>query len=231
MSDNGILSGLTKVVAEVGKVPIKSVHIVIREARGLHFMFGGEQRAGIQARRGRLKLWKSCHDAVDRPRLPPAAARLLAAWALAACETTGLGTATEAAKPVEPPMTHTRAAEQCWMSTEKGSAGMSLDKRADLVDKCIDAEDEGGLRHRRAGARARGEKAGPAEAKKKKPDAAADEPRKRRPAKKAARRERQKTRSRTPRRPTRSPDAAAGQAAPPLAGRLRPYHHPYSQAA
>ena len=29
MSDNGILSGLTKLVAEVGKVPIKSVHIVI----------------------------------------------------------------------------------------------------------------------------------------------------------------------------------------------------------
>ncbi len=37
-----LASGLTKVVAEVGKVPIKSVHIVIREARGLHFMFGGE---------------------------------------------------------------------------------------------------------------------------------------------------------------------------------------------
>ena len=57
--------------------------------------------------------------------------------ALAACETTGLGTTTEAAKPVELPMTHTRAAEQCWMSTEKGAASMSLDKRADLVDKCI----------------------------------------------------------------------------------------------
>jgi len=37
-----LASGLTKVVAEVGKVPIKSVHIVIREGRGLHFMFGGE---------------------------------------------------------------------------------------------------------------------------------------------------------------------------------------------
>ena len=60
-----------------------------------------------------------------------------AAVALAACETTGLGTTTEAAKPAEPPMTHTRAAEQCWMSTEKGAASMSLDKRADAVDKCI----------------------------------------------------------------------------------------------
>src|SRR5450830_1740093 len=37
-----LASGLTKVVAEVGKVPIKSVYIVIREGRGLHFMFGGE---------------------------------------------------------------------------------------------------------------------------------------------------------------------------------------------
>ena len=37
-----LASGLTKVVAEVGKVPIKSVHIVIGEGRGLHFMFGGE---------------------------------------------------------------------------------------------------------------------------------------------------------------------------------------------
>jgi phenylpyruvate tautomerase PptA (4-oxalocrotonate tautomerase family) len=30
------------VVAEVGKVPVKSIHIVIREGRGLHYMFGGE---------------------------------------------------------------------------------------------------------------------------------------------------------------------------------------------
>ena len=70
-------------------------------------------------------------------------------------------------------MTHTRAAEQCWMSTEKGAASMSLDKRADLVDKCIDAEDEGGLRRGRAGARNR-KPAATAEAKKKKPDAAAE---------------------------------------------------------
>src|SRR5450759_5589614 len=62
---------------------------------------------------------------------------VLAAAGLAACETTGLGTTTEAAKPVEPPMTHRRAAEQCWMATEKGSAALPLDKRADIVDKCI----------------------------------------------------------------------------------------------
>ena len=62
---------------------------------------------------------------------------VLAAGLLAACETTGTGVATEPPKPPEPPMTHTRAAEQCWMSTEKGAASLSLDKRADLVDKCI----------------------------------------------------------------------------------------------
>jgi hypothetical protein len=69
-----------------------------------------------------------------------------AALALAACETTGTGTGVkpEAAKPPEPPMTHTRAAEQCWMSTEKGGASLSLDKRADLVNKCIEDKMKGG---------------------------------------------------------------------------------------
>src|SRR5450759_1308830 len=62
---------------------------------------------------------------------------VLAAAGLAACETSGLGTTTEAAKPVEPPMGHRRAAELCWMAAEKGSAAMPLDKRADVVDKCI----------------------------------------------------------------------------------------------
>ena len=72
---------------------------------------------------------------VNRIRLLLAA---LAALALAACETTGSGPAAEAAKPPEPPMTHARAATQCWMSTEKGSAGKDIDKRADIVTKCID---------------------------------------------------------------------------------------------
>ena len=62
---------------------------------------------------------------------------VLAAAGLSACETSGLGTTTEAAKPAEPPMTHRRAAELCWMAAEKGSAAMPLDKRADIVDKCI----------------------------------------------------------------------------------------------
>ncbi|MFZ0110717.1 MAG: hypothetical protein WA445_05945 [Pseudolabrys sp.] len=35
-------------------------------------------------------------------------------------------------------MTHSRAARECWMRTEKGSAHENLDKRAELVNKCID---------------------------------------------------------------------------------------------
>jgi hypothetical protein len=35
-------------------------------------------------------------------------------------------------------MTHSRAASECWMGTEKGSAKANIDKRADIVDKCIE---------------------------------------------------------------------------------------------
>ena len=42
----------------------------------------------------------------------------------------------DAAKP-EPPMTKSKAAMDCWMKTEKGSASADLDKRADAVNKCI----------------------------------------------------------------------------------------------
>ena len=44
----------------------------------------------------------------------------------------------EPAKPAEPPMTKSKAAMECWMKTEKGSAAANLDKRADVVNKCID---------------------------------------------------------------------------------------------
>lgn len=87
---------------------------------------------------------------------------------LAACETDGSGPAaadapkaavvsarptaepakpeapkTQAARPAEPgadaePMTHARAARECWMRTEKGNPREDLEKRADLVNKCID---------------------------------------------------------------------------------------------
>lgn len=42
------------------------------------------------------------------------------------------------AEPATPPMTRTRAAMECWMKTEKGSAGANLDKRADVVTQCIE---------------------------------------------------------------------------------------------
>ena len=33
---------ITTVVSEVGNVAVEKVHIVIREGRGLHYMFGGK---------------------------------------------------------------------------------------------------------------------------------------------------------------------------------------------
>lgn len=68
-------------------------------------------------------------------RFPLAAALLLL---LAGCETTVTpAPGVAAAKPAEPPMTHTRAATECWMGTEKTAARLSLDQRAEMVDKCI----------------------------------------------------------------------------------------------
>ena len=37
----------------------------------------------------------------------------------------------------KPPMTRTRAAAECWMQTEKSEARLDLDRRADIVDRCI----------------------------------------------------------------------------------------------
>ncbi|HXZ45262.1 MAG TPA: hypothetical protein VEH02_00850 [Pseudolabrys sp.] len=53
------------------------------------------------------------------------------------------GTKPQAAKPAEPadeaePMTGTRAARECWMKTEKANPRENLDKRADIVNKCIE---------------------------------------------------------------------------------------------
>lgn len=43
--------------------------------------------------------------------------------------------------PPEPqePMTHERASAICWMKYEDGRRNLSLDQRADLVDKCVKA--------------------------------------------------------------------------------------------
>jgi hypothetical protein len=74
---------------------------------------------------------------------------LAAAGLLAGCETDSNssgpvaalstpGKPAEPENPPEPPMTHARAAADCWMSVEKGYKDASLDKRADFVSKCID---------------------------------------------------------------------------------------------
>ena len=98
----------------------------------------------------------------------------LTALALAGCETTGTGAPTQTAKAPEPPMTRTRAAEQCWMLTEKAATTMSLDKRADVVNKCIEDKLKGGS--------ASAEPAPEPEGKKKKPAVAAAEAQKKKPA-------------------------------------------------
>ena len=71
-------------------------------------------------------------------RLRALALMAAAAGLLTGCETTGPGPSVEAAKPPEPPMTRARAASECWMRTEKGGASVPLEKRADIVNKCID---------------------------------------------------------------------------------------------
>ena len=74
---------------------------------------------------------------------------IAAAGLLSGCETDGstpgpFAALSQPAKPAEPegpqqpPMTRSRAAMECWMKTEKGSADTNLDKRADIVTKCID---------------------------------------------------------------------------------------------
>lgn len=70
-----------------------------------------------------------------------AALLLLAAAALGGCETTGVSGPQAAAAPLPP--THQQAALDCWMGTEHLARTLSLDKRADLVDKCIEEKMKG----------------------------------------------------------------------------------------
>ena len=70
-----------------------------------------------------------------RRALPFALAVMLLAGALAGCNTDGTGAPQAQAAPK--PMTRTQAAKECWMATEHGRKDQSLDKRADIVDKCI----------------------------------------------------------------------------------------------
>jgi hypothetical protein len=57
-----------------------------------------------------------------------------AAGSLAACTTDGKGQVSLLAAP----MTHQRASAECWMQTEKTMQKTDLDKRVDVVNRCID---------------------------------------------------------------------------------------------
>jgi len=61
---------------------------------------------------------------------------------LAGCETADPGAPTMAAAP-KTPETHSQAAMECWMGTEKSDGRMDLDKRADIVDRCIEQKMKG----------------------------------------------------------------------------------------
>lgn len=87
--------------------------------------------------------------AATRHRLGALACLAVAAALLSGCQTDGASNPlselaafndkkAEPAKPPEPPMTRSRAAMECWMKTEKGRGDGDLDKRADVVNKCID---------------------------------------------------------------------------------------------
>ena len=104
--------------------------------------------------------------AIGTIRAAASLAMLAAMLALAACETDGTGPSAAdapkaqaasarpepaASKPETPPpqavrpaaaadgpMTRARAARECWMRTEKANPHQDLDKRADVVNKCIE---------------------------------------------------------------------------------------------
>lgn len=76
-----------------------------------------------------------------KTKLPAVALLLAAGLALASCAGSGAGA--PAANAAAEPVSHQQAATYCWMKTERGPA-MSLDKRADVVDRCIKARMHGG---------------------------------------------------------------------------------------
>jgi hypothetical protein len=73
----------------------------------------------------------------DKLPLPRALVLLACLSALGGCQTDSNGLPVADGKPQPAPMTHEQAALECWMSTEHGRADLPLDKRADIVDKCI----------------------------------------------------------------------------------------------
>ena len=60
---------------------------------------------------------------------------LIAAVIVASCSTNPA--ATPAAEAAPPPLTQSKAAEQCWMETEHGAKSLPPEKRAKVVDQCV----------------------------------------------------------------------------------------------
>ena len=60
---------------------------------------------------------------------------LLIAVIVASCSTNPA--ATPAAEAAPPPLTQSKAAEQCWMETEHGAKSLPPEKRAKVVDQCV----------------------------------------------------------------------------------------------
>jgi hypothetical protein len=54
---------------------------------------------------------------------------------LASCSTSHTDAPTAEAAP--PPLTQSKAAEQCWMETEHGAKSLPPEKRAKVVDQCV----------------------------------------------------------------------------------------------
>ena len=72
---------------------------------------------------------------VARTNVAPFALLLIAAVIVASCTTNRTDTPTAEAAP--PPLTQSKAAEQCWMETEHGAKSLPPEKRAKVVDQCV----------------------------------------------------------------------------------------------
>jgi hypothetical protein len=136
----------------------------IVKGTGRGVAYTGQFRANSPKRRTFLLKYRNAQMPLQNYRMLSAAhvgLLFICTLGLAACETDGTGpTAGDAPKAAavsprpdaapkpqavnpEPvhdaePMTRSRAARECWMRTEKANAHEDLDKRADLVNKCID---------------------------------------------------------------------------------------------
>jgi hypothetical protein len=75
------------------------------------------------------------NHSVARTNVAPFGLLLIAAVILASCTTSH--TDTPAVEAAPPPLTQSKAAEQCWMETEHGAKSLPLDKRSKVVDQCV----------------------------------------------------------------------------------------------